>query len=332
MLTEADLDRYEVRVRPALESTYRGHRFYGMGLPSSGGITVAQTLQLLEAFDLSNMAPAEAWHWLIEAERLAYGDRNAYLGDPEYVDVPLAGLLNPEYIEVRRGDLPTQAPANEAEFRAPAGNPLPYQQDPSPSLSAVPMPKENTAIEGPSTTHLTVIDGDGMVVSYTLTIETTGGSGIVVPGYGFILNNELTDFNAESPHPNAPEPGKRPRSSMAPTIVDAPDGSTLAFGSPGGSTIITTVLGIAVNRIDFGLDLDAAIAAPRISQRNGGSTSVDGGFEQTGIGQQLMAMGHQLRPSSGIGAATGIGRSPNGTLTAAAEPTRRGGGSAMTVK
>ena len=330
-LTEADLDRYEVRVRPALESTYRGYRLYGMGLPSSGGIAIAQALALLEGFDLSALAPAEALHWLIEAERSAFSDRNAYLGDPEYVDVPLVGLLNSEYINARRRNLPPQAPDNEDEFRARAGNPLPYQADPSPSLTAMPTSREAATTEGPSTTHLTAIDRDGMVVSYTLTLETTGGSGMVVPGYGFILNNELTDFNAESPHPNAPEPGKRPRSSMAPTIVDAPDGSTLAFGSPGGATIITTVLGIAVNTIDFGLDLDAAIAAPRISQRNGGSTWVDSGFEQTELGQTLIAIGHQLRPIPEIGAATGIHRAPDGTLTAAAEPKRRGGGSAMTV-
>lgn len=328
-MTAADLDRYTARVRPAVESTYRGHRLYGMGLPSSGGITVAQILNLLAGLDLGAMPRDAALHALIEAERLAYSDRNAYLGDPEYVDVPLAGLLNPEYAGDRI--LPSRAPA-DADFRATAGNPLPYQQDPSPSLTALPLANSSPDLEGPSTTHLTAVDGAGTIVSYTLTLESTGGSGMVVPGYGFILNNELTDFNTEIPHPNVPEPGKRPRSSMAPTIVRAPDGSYLAFGSPGGATIITTVAGIAVNTIDFGMTLEAAIAAPRLSQRNDGPTWVDSDFEGSELGQQLIARGHQLRPFPEIGAATGIRRDPDGGLTAVAEPRRRGGGSAMTVE
>jgi gamma-glutamyltranspeptidase/glutathione hydrolase len=330
-LTLADLDRYEVRVRPALESIYRGYHIYGMGLPSSGGITVAQTLNLLEAYDLRALPRQQAFHWLIEAQRLAFADRNTYLGDPEYVDVPLAGLLSPAYTADRRRALPAHAPAPEAGYRAAGGNPLPYQQDPSPSLTVPPTSSRSQAAEGRSTTHLTVVDGDGMVVSYTLTLESTGGSGMVVPGYGFLLNNELTDFDVAIPHPNVPEPGKRPRSSMAPTIAIAPDGRLLAFGSPGGSTIITTILGIAVNLIDFGMDLEAAIAAPRLSQRNDGITLVDRGFEASEWGKQLAKAGHQLRPAPEIGAATGILVSPDGSLTAVAEPVRRGGGSAMTI-
>ena len=145
-----------------------------------------------------------------------------------------------------------------------------------------------------------------MLVAYTLTIESTGGSGIVVPGYGFILNNELTDFDTQVPHPNVPEAGKRPRSSMAPTIVFAPDGCILSFGSPGGSTIITTVLNIATNVIDFGLDLERAIAAPRFSQRNNGITQIDQGFEKSALGQSLLGLGYQpalanrLSPFSGL--------------------------------
>ncbi|MBE7380369.1 MAG: gamma-glutamyltransferase [Leptolyngbya sp. SIO1E4] len=331
-MTPADLDRYEVRVRPAVESTYHGYQFYGMGLPSSGGITVAQVLSLLETYDLGSLERAEALHWLIEAERIAFSDRNAYLGDPEYVDVPLSGLLSADYIASRRSDMLAEAPADAETYQAVAGNPLPHQQDPSPSLTALQTVLTNPDGEGTSTTHLTVVDANGMVVSYTLTLESTGGSGIVVPGYGFILNNELTDFDTDIPHPNVPEPGKRPRSSMAPTIALGPDGSLLAFGSPGGSTIITTVLGIAVNVIDFGMDLDAAIAAPRLSQRNSGVTLVDQGFETTELGQTLSTAGHQLREIPEIGAATGILVNPDGGVTAVAEPARRGGGSAMTLQ
>ncbi|MGF1521952.1 MAG: gamma-glutamyltransferase [Leptolyngbyaceae cyanobacterium] len=331
-MTETDLDRYEVRIRPAIESTYRGYQFYGMGLPSSGGITVAQTLSLLEAYDLSSMERSEALHWLIEAERLAFSDRNAYLGDLEYVDVPLPGLLDPDYIDSRRSAMSSAVPSNEADYRAIAGNPLPYQQDPSPSLTVPSEALVSFDGEGRSTTHLTVVDSDGMAVSYTLTLESTGGTGIVVPGYGFILNNELTDFDTDIPHPNVPEPGKRPRSSMSPTIALMPEGGLLAFGSPGGSTIITTVVGIAVNVIDFDMDLAAAIAAPRLSQRNSGTTRVDQGFENTEIGQDLSAFGHELSPIPEIGAATGILVNPDSVVTAVAEPVRRGGGSALTLQ
>lgn len=330
-MTTADIDRYAVRVRPPITSTYRGYQLFGMGLPSSGGITVAQTLKLLEGFNLRQMDRAEALHWLIEAERLAFSDRNAYLGDPEYVDVPLMGLLDDDYIAARRSQLPRTAPADEATFQAIAGDPLPYQQDPSPSLTVLPTVSQTQAAGGLSTTHITVVDRDGMAVAYTLTLESTGGSGMVVPGYGFILNNELTDFNPDAPHPNVPEPGKRPRSSIAPTIALAPDGSLLAFGSPGGSTIITTVLNIAVNVMDFGMSLEDAIAAPRISQRNSGATLVDQGFETTEIGKNLLAQGHQLTAAEEIGAATGITVNSSGEITAVAEPTRRGGGSALVL-
>lgn len=330
-LTVADLDRYEVRVRPAVESTYRGYRLYGMGLPSSGGITVAQTLQLLDPIDLQGLAPHEVLHWLIEAERLAFSDRNAYMGDPEYVDVPVSGLLSSAYTAARSEQLPVQVPAMEADYRANPGNPLPYQQDPSPSLTKPNSALVSSAQEGLSTTHLTVVDSAGMVVAYTLTIESTGGSGIVVPGYGFILNNELTDFDTALPHPNSPEPGKRPRSSMAPTIMVSPDGSLLAFGSPGGSTIITTVLNIAVNIVDLGMTLEAAIAAPRISQRNTGITLVDQNFEQTEVGKNLSLEGHRFRSTDEIGAATGVLVNPDGEITAVSEPVRRGGGSAIAL-
>ncbi|MEM0980735.1 MAG: gamma-glutamyltransferase, partial [Cyanobacteria bacterium P01_H01_bin.58] len=176
-LTTADLDRYEVRVRSPVKSTYRGYRFYGMGLPSSGGITVAQTLNLLEGQNLGAMDRVQALHQLIEAERLAFSDRNTYLGDPEYVDVPLSGLLSDSYTRERRQQLPAQAPTNEADYRAIGGNPLAHQQDPSPSLTVAPIRLIGPTLEGTSTTHLTVVDSAGMTVAYTLTLESTGGSG-----------------------------------------------------------------------------------------------------------------------------------------------------------
>ncbi|MBX2864439.1 MAG: gamma-glutamyltransferase [Leptolyngbyaceae cyanobacterium MAG.088] len=324
----ADLDRYQVRVRPPVVSDYRGYRLYGMGLPSSGGITVAQTLDLLASSDLGSLERAQALHQIIEAERLAFCDRNAYLGDPDYVDVPVMGLLNPNYLASR--PLPTQA---AAPCTTP-GNPLPYQTDPSPSLTQAPAAVAANGQEGLSTTHLVTADQWGNVVSYTLTIESTGGSGMVVPGYGFILNNELTDFNTTVPHPNVPESGKRPRSSMSPTIAFAPDGRVLAFGSPGGATIITTVIGIATNLIDFRLPLSEAISAPRFSQRNGSTTTVEQAWvEQAGNNDlnNLSQLGHQFRMTEEIGAVTGLEQWPNGVIQVAAEPIRRGGGAAMVV-
>jgi gamma-glutamyltranspeptidase/glutathione hydrolase len=330
-MTMTDLDHYNVRIRTPIKTTYRGYTVYGMGLPSSGGITGSEVFQIVKGFNLKTLPRAQALHTILEAERLAFADRNAYLGDPEYVDVPLAGLLSEAFAQVRRRSLGDRAPTSEPTFVATAANPLAYQSDPSPSLTVFRPPAAVTPHEGQSTTHLTVVDRLGNVVSYTLTIEATGGSGIVVPGYGFILNNELTDFDPVIPHPNTPEPGKRPRSSIAPTIAFAPDGQIIAFGSPGGSTIITTVLGIAFNVMDFGMTLDQAIAAPRLSQRNGGSTQIDSGFEQSDLGRSLAALGHTLQPTKEIGAATGIVLQPDGRILAAAEPVRRGGGSAMVV-
>jgi gamma-glutamyltranspeptidase/glutathione hydrolase len=331
-MTLADLSAYDAIVRRPVVTDYRGYKVYGMGLPSSGGITPAQILNLIEGYDLKNLDRARAWHYVIEAMRLAYADRGAFLGDPEYVDVPLQGLLSKEYAAARRALIGDRAPDNVADFRARAGDPLPFQKDTSPSRTAENVEMAFSDALGGSTTHLTVADKDGNVVSATFTIESIGGAGIVVPGYGFLLNNELTDFDLADPHPNSPEPGKRPRSSMAPTIVLAPDGTVMAFGSPGGATIITTALTIAVNMIDFGLALDEAIAAPRISQRNTGFTQVDSKFEETELGKALVALGHDLRGVAEIGAATGIVVAPDGSILAAAEPVRRGGGSAMVVQ
>jgi gamma-glutamyltranspeptidase/glutathione hydrolase len=326
-ITLADLDRYELRVRPPVITEYLGHKIFGMGLPSSGGITVAQALELLEGVDLAAMDSVSVLHHLIEAERLAYADRDAYLGDPEYVDVPVAGLLASDYGDQRRQLLPNQASVTAAS----AGNPLGFQTDPSPSLTE---PRLSVA-KGPggdSTTHLTVADAQGNIVSYTFTIEMTGGSGIVVPGYGFLLNNELTDFTPVVPHPNTPEAGKRPRSSMAPTIVMLPAGSMLGLGSPGGATIITTVLQVLVNTLALGMDLESAVAAPRLSQQNRGITLVEESWLDSNTAEGLIDLGHALESTRVLGAVTAVQVQPNGVLQAVAEPVRYQGGSAMTVQ
>jgi gamma-glutamyltranspeptidase/glutathione hydrolase len=203
--------------------------------------------------------------------------------------------------------------------------------------------------EGAHTNHFVVSDRWGNVVSYTNTIEELGGSGIVVPGRGFLLNNELTDFNfaptqGAAPDPNLPAPGKRPRSSMSPTIVLRDGRPFLAVGSPGGASIITTVLQILLNRIDFGMSLPEAIAAPRASQRNSPTTQAEPAFIALPTTPGLEALGQHFAVSSTspldpsiqipptIGAAAGLEFLGRGKVLAAGEPTRRGGGSAAVVR
>ncbi len=326
-LSMSDLANYEARIRLPVHSTYRGYDVYGMSLPSSGGVTVGEALNILEGFDLSGMPKAAAEHLYLEASRLAYADRNAYLADPEFVDVPLQGLLSKAYAAQRRKLID---PAH-ASTQAQAGDPYPFQQDPSYPLR--PTNKVALLSESPHTTHLTVSDKDGNVVSYTFTIESWGGSGIVVPGYGFILNNEMTDFDFSGPHPNVPEAGKRPRSSMSPTIVLKDGKPAFTLGSPGGSTIITTVLQTIVNHIDLRMPLDQALAAPRMSQRNGAQTQVEPGFLDSPSGQALSKLGHQWRDGGWeIGAASALWFNPDGSVTAISEPKRHGVGSAMVQK
>jgi gamma-glutamyltranspeptidase / glutathione hydrolase len=321
LMTLDDMAEYEARIRRPTAVDYRGFDVYGMGPPSSGGSTVGESLNIMEGFDLAGLPREEALHNYLEASRLAFADRNAYLGDPEFVDVPLEGLLSDDFAADRRNNIGPEA----AESPVPPGDPFPYQDDPSPSGSP---PVTAAAGVGGSTTHLTVADAEGNVVSYTFTIESIGGSGITVPGYGFLLNNELTDFDPVPPHPNAPEARKRPRSSMSPTIVLQDGTPVLALGSPGGSTIITTVLQILMNSIDFGMSLPDAIVEPRLSQRNTTATNAEPAFLETPEAAALTGRGHSFTETAEIGAATGIAFLPDGSVQAAAEPVRRGGGSA----
>jgi gamma-glutamyltranspeptidase / glutathione hydrolase len=320
----SDLANYEARIRQPVHTTYRGYDIYGMPQPSSGGVTVAEALNILEGFDLKAMPRAKAEHLYIEASRLAFADRNAYLGDPEYVDAPIEGLLSKGYAAQRRALIGQ----DRASTIAVAGDPYQFEHDPSyplrPSQPAVRMP------EALHTTHFTVSDKQGNIVSYTFTIESWGGSGIVVPGYGFLLNNELTDFDFAGPAPNVPEAGKRPRSSMAPTIALKDGKPAFTIGSPGGSTIITTVLQGIVNYIDLGMSMDQAIEAPRISERNLETTTVEPGFPGSEQARALEAFGHKwATPPEEIGAANALVFNPDGTVTAVSEAKRLGGGTAL---
>ena len=322
LMTLDDLRRYTAPERKPTKVRYRGLDVYGMGPPSSGGSTVGEALNILEGFDLEDMSRTQALHLFLEASRYAFADRNAYLGDPEYVDVPLRGLLSDAFAAERRALI---NPALASTHPAAPGNPWPHNGGGSGGQAGV------TATQSETTTHLTVSDRKGTVVSYTFTIESTGGNGIVVPGWGFLLNNELTDFNYDSlTHPNRVEGGKRPRSSMSPTIVLDRGKPHLALGSPGGSTIITTVLQLLVDRIDLGATLPEAIAAPRATQRNTATTLGEAAFLASPEAQALASTYmHVFAPTGEIGAATGIDFLRDGRVLAAAEPVRRGGGSAM---
>jgi gamma-glutamyltranspeptidase / glutathione hydrolase len=312
-----DLHTYAAPERAATHVNYRGLDVYSMGPPSSGGSTVGEALNILEGYPLSSMTPDEAFHYYLEASRYSFADRNAYLADPAYFDVPLSGLLSKDYAKARRDlILPTAASPPVVQ----PGNPYPYVTGEAAA----------TVMQSETTTHLVTSDTLGNVVSYTFTIESTGGSALVVPGFGFLLNNELTDFNFDSlTHPNRVEGGKRPRSSMSPTIVLDHGKPFLALGSPGGSTIITTVLQILFDRLDEHTSLPDAIADPRASQRNTTRTSAEPAFIPSPLATLLLARGQQFVDGGEIGAATGIEFLADGRVLAAAEPVRRGGGSAM---
>jgi gamma-glutamyltranspeptidase / glutathione hydrolase len=325
VMTLADLRNYTAPFRAPTRISYRGLDVYGMGPPSSGGSTDGEALNILEGFRDFGDDEVLSLHRYLEASRLAYADRNAYLADPAFFDVPLRGLLSDSFAAERRALVPDTA----ANAVVPPGDP--YDNGGRGEASAtVSHPTQ-------STTHLSVADRKGNVVSYTFTIESIGGNAIVVPGYGFLLNNELTDFNYNSTtHPNRVEGNKRPRSSMAPTIVERRGKPFLAIGSPGGSQIPTTVLQTFINRVDLGMTLPEAIAAPRVSQRNTETSTAEPAFIASPQGQALAdeykhAFVAQAAPGE-IGAVEAIEFLRGGRFLAAAEPVRRGGGSAMVVR
>ncbi|MGW7674549.1 gamma-glutamyltransferase [Streptomyces sp. NPDC054775] len=334
LMERSDLADYEMIRRPPTHTMYRGLDVYSMAPSSSGGTTVGEALNILENFHLSSADKAQALHHYLEASRIAFADRNRWVGDPAFSYVPTKQLLSKEFAKDRacliRPDATLTSPLAPADPR-------------SPGQGCAQGPGSEEPYEGPSTTHLVASDRWGNVVSYTLTIEQTGGSAITVPGRGFLLNNELTDFDftpltAGVPDPNLPGPGKRPRSSMSPTIVLHDGRPLITVGSPGGATIITTVLQTLVNRLDMGMSLPEAVAAPRISQRNRTTTDAEPAFFNSperivleAHGQRFVQAPQTFTPSPEIGAVAALEFGPHGEVTAVAEPKRRGGGSAMVV-
>jgi gamma-glutamyltranspeptidase/glutathione hydrolase len=336
-MTRADLAAYTAPLRKPTHVNYRGLDVYGMAPPSSGGLTIGEALNILSRWNLGSEPRARALFQYLEASRLAFADRNAYIGDTDYVDVPQHGLLDPAYARTRSCLIGDHALAS------PAAPGHPYQPYGGCGSSGPAAPTPN---EGRHTNHLVTVDRWGNVVSYTNTIEQIAGSGITVPGRGFLLNNEMTDFDfvpyqTGAYDPNLPAAGKRPRSSMSPTIVLKHGKFDFAVGSPGGSTIITTVLQILVNHIDFGMSLPDAVWAPRASQRNSSTSQAEAEFLDSPVAKQLqgdpynetfsLVTGAQAPLLTYIGDATGVQSLGHGRYQAVAEKVREGGGSALVV-
>jgi gamma-glutamyltranspeptidase/glutathione hydrolase len=297
LITRADLEAYQAPWATPLQSTFQGYRVLTMPPPSGGGATLIQLLKVLEPLNLaaSGLNSAATIHPMVEAMNLAYRDRNRLLGDPDQVAMPLDRLLSDRYASEQRQRIRLDRHRPAAELEA----------EPSPLG------------EGTNTTHLSVVDRDGGLVATTTTLNTAYGNGITVPGAGFLLNNEMDDFAAKPGAPNAYglrqgsqnaiAPGRRPLSSMTPTLVFRPDGSPfLATGSPGGSRIITTVLQVLLNRLVHGLNLASAVASPRLhSQLWPDQVSLEQGFSPD-TQALLEQRGHSLKLVPAIGSANSV--------------------------
>jgi gamma-glutamyltranspeptidase/glutathione hydrolase len=313
-LAEQDLAEYRAVQRDPLCGHYRDHRICGMPPPSSGGIAVLAMLGVLERFELKGVRPnsTEAVHLFSEAGRLAYADRDQYVGDPAFVQVPTAGLVDPQYLRSRSALISPQKSMGRAQPGTPAGAPTAFAPD---LLSEV-----------PATSHISVIDKDGNAISMTTTIESQFGSRIMV--HGFLLNNQMTDFalvptEGGKPVANRIEPGKRPRSSMAPTLVFSPDGRLrMTVGSPGGSAIINYVGKTLVGVLDWGLDVQQAISLPNMGSRNR-QTEVEKGTALEQVVGPLKALGHDARAVEFTSGIQGIVITPQGLL-GGADPRREG--------
>lgn len=317
-LTLSDLAAYKVAERPPLCIDYRAHRVCGMGPPSSGGVAVAQTLKLIERFDLGRTSAdamrIPAMHLIVEAERLAYADRNRYLADPDFVSVP-AGLLDPAYLASRS----TLIEPGKAMSRTDPGEPPGADKRAQFGIDAT--------FERAGTSHLSVIDADGNAVAMTTTIEGVFGSGLFAAG--FLLNNQMTDFSFQPedkdgrPVANRIEGGKRPRSSMAPTIVFDEKGELFAtLGSPGGSRIILFVLKALVGMIDWQLDAQAAIDLPNFGS-TGQTVELEYGWSTIWQALMLTSYGHAITPDL-MNSGLHVVARRNGVLEGSADPRREG--------
>ncbi|NOZ74908.1 MAG: gamma-glutamyltransferase [FCB group bacterium] len=287
LITAADMARYEAKYREPVRGTYDSLEVLSMGPPSSGGALLIQMLNMLEAIPLDSLGwnSSQYIHYLTEAERRAYADRAEHMGDPDFWDVPLKMLLSKDYAAKRMATVSPDTATPSAQVFA--GDPLPY--------------------ESRETTHFSVVDQAGNAVSVTTTLNTSFGCGVVVRGAGFFLNNEMDDFAAKPGVPNvyglvgkeanAVQPGKRPLSSMTPTIVLKAGKPWLVVGTPGGSTIITSVMQVILNCAEFNMDVEAAVAAPRVHSQwlpDVIMTEPNGLVKDVRV--NLQRMGHQIIP------------------------------------
>jgi gamma-glutamyltranspeptidase/glutathione hydrolase len=304
IMTADDFANYRAVERPVVRGTYRGYDIVSMPPPSSGGVHLIEMLNILEGYDLAKMPREEALHDEVEVMKRAYADRAVYMGDPETVKMPIAGLISKPYAASLRASIgPRATPAADIH----AGKP--------------------PDVEGKNTTHFSVIDRDGNAVSNTYTLNFNYGLGLIADGTGVMLNNELDDFTAKPGTANAyglvgfaanlPGPGKKPLSSMTPTIVLKDGKPVLITGTPGGSRIITTVLQVIVNAIDFGMPIDKAVQAPRLhNQWQPDEVTVEPGFPADMIAA-LKARGHTVVPSLARTSANSIEVTPRGYVGAA---------------
>jgi gamma-glutamyltranspeptidase/glutathione hydrolase len=351
-MTLADLADYDVAEdRVPIVGSYRGFTIASMPPPSSGGLTIIQMLKMLERFPLGDTSQGFGFgakntlHVMIEAMRLAFADRAFWMGDEDFVPVPKTGLLADGYVQIRSAMINVNSRMPDPT----AGNPLPFDTASLPSRK-VKLAALGPQAEGVHTTHFAVVDKRGNMVSYTTTVESLFGSGITVPGYGFLLNNELTDFNMTptfnpatgNPGANDVAPFKRPRSSMSPSMLFKDGKPFAAYGASGGATIINGLLQITFNILDHGMTIQEAINAPRISVNSpAGTVSCETGpffplpFTPTppfspAVLQTLRDMGHNIPACSAI--ATGASSAAQAVITdlqtgkqyGAADPRREG--------
>ncbi|MFZ6184180.1 gamma-glutamyltransferase [Nannocystis pusilla] len=283
-MTMSDLDNYQITVDDPVQGRYGDYEIVTAAPPSSGGLTVLQFLDILERLDIGQY-PFDSslrYHLVMKAMHLAFADRNAYLGDPEFVDIPLSGWLAPKYIQKRAALVDLTENTCPVPPGAIAGA--------APALAPVELMNGD-----PQTTHVNVADRWGNLVTFTVTIEQHYGTGRLLPGYGFFLNNELTDFDPLPGRPNSPAPDKRPLSSMAPTLVFQGGEPVYVLGSPGGPRIISAVAQVLLDLLEYGLDIEQAIAKPRIySALCNEKARWESDLPRT-VRDELEALGHRFR-------------------------------------
>lgn len=309
VMTTEDMKNYRAILREPVRGTYRGYDIVSMPPPSSGGVHLIEMLNILEGYDLAKLPRGESLHVLAEVMKRAYADRATFMGDPDSVKMPVAGLISKKYAAALRTQIGNRAtPATEVR----SGNPADF--------------------EGQNTTHFSVIDSDCNAVSNTYTLNFSYGLGLVAEGTGVLLNNELDDFTSKPGTANAyglvgynanlPGPGKRPLSSMTPTVVMKDGKPFLITGSPGGSRIISTVLQIIVNVIDFHLPVDQAVSAPRVHhQWQPDELSAEPGISPE-ILDGLVKRGHKVVPTPPQTSANSIEITADGYVGAADRRTR----------